>query len=319
MKQTIYEEIQRMTLLSKYDNSKTLSEQGSADINMDRLNKQQLSQATPTDEFVKKFYNDGASGAGTNEKEMRDGIATIKSAAQFWEKDKLVKTASGMDIAGVINDEFGSNNTWSLQVIVNHLKTIGINSTFNKDSEGNYVEGSFKISTTPAVAATDPWTKFPCVTGNKNAVKGTLPDGSIAYTMNKVTYYNNGRKRLADGTMGNYTCNDPEFKKQVQGKTKVAKPVEIPAELKDSEGIKKFQDWLDVNAAGWATGYKEGIINKGQNGGGYGNFGPRTQKGWATYKDTYLKSASSANPYADYKTAETNDKVEGDDTGTPQQ
>ena len=28
MKQTIYEEIQRMTLLSRYDNSKTLSEQG---------------------------------------------------------------------------------------------------------------------------------------------------------------------------------------------------------------------------------------------------------------------------------------------------
>ncbi len=68
-------------------------------------------------------------------------------------------------------------------------------------------------------------------------------------------------------------------------------PVKPPPELKD---VKVFQDWLDVNAKGWATGYKDGIINKGQNGRGYGNFGPRTQKAWATYKDQYLKGDTAA-------------------------
>jgi hypothetical protein len=64
--------------------------------------------------------------------------------------------------------------------------------------------------------------------------------------------------------------------------------VVIPTQLKDANGVRAFQDWLDVNAKGWATGYKDGIINKGQNGSGYGKFGPRTQKAWNTYGKKYL-------------------------------
>jgi hypothetical protein len=79
--------------------------------------------------------------------------------------------------------------------------------------------------------------------------------------------------------------------KNTKQKAAPAKPVATPPELKD---IKAFQDWLDTKAKGWATGYKDGIINKGQNGGGYGKFGPRTQKAWATYKDQFLKDGDTA-------------------------
>ena len=89
--------------------------------------------------------------------------------------------------------------------------------------------------------------------------------------------------------------------KNTKQKAAPAKPVATPPELTD---IKAFQDWLDTNAKGWATGYKDGIINKGQNGGGYGKFGPRTQKAWATYKDQFLKGAT---------TAQTPPEVEGED------
>jgi hypothetical protein len=128
-----------------------------------------------------------------------------------------------------------------------------------------------------------------------------MSNGSVTYTINGVVYYDNGRKKLADGTMGNYTCNDPEFKTKVK---KVAKPVQIPNDLKDAEGVKKFQQWLDDNhgddkeggqGKGWASGYKDGKIDQGKNGGGYGIFGPRTQKAWnnPTYKDAYLKSLTT--------------------------
>lgn len=140
--------------------------------------------------------------------------------------------------------------------------------------------------TTIPAAPTDPWVNFPCVTGNKNAVKGKLTNGSIGYTMNKVTYYSNGRKRLSDGTMANFTCNDAEFKSVV---------VPIPKELKDADGIKKFQDWLDVNVPGWATGYQGGILNKGN---GYGRFGKRTQTAWKSYSSFYIKSLAAPAPVA---------------------
>jgi peptidoglycan hydrolase-like protein with peptidoglycan-binding domain len=47
-------------------------------------------------------------------------------------------------------------------------------------------------------------------------VETKLSDGDTSYTISGVTYYNNGRKQMADGTMVNYTCNDPEFKAKVQ-------------------------------------------------------------------------------------------------------
>lgn len=75
---------------------------------------------------------------------------------------------------------------------------------------------------------------------------------------------------------------------QTQTKTKTATP--IPTELKDIEGVKKFQDWLDTNKANWATGYPNGILNKA---GGYGKFGPRTSKAWASYGQEYLKGGTT--------------------------
>lgn len=70
----------------------------------------------------------------------------------------------------------------------------------------------------------------------------------------------------------------------------------VPPELKNLEnGIKKFQDWLDDNLPNWATGYKDGKINKGQNGGGYGTYGPRTEKAWKTedIADKFMKFVST--------------------------
>lgn len=102
---------------------------------------------------------------------------------------------------------------------------------------------------------------------------------------------------------------------------------QTPTELKDVNGVKAFQDWLDVNKAGWATGYANNILNK--TGSGYGRMGPRTTKAWASYKDEYLKGGQTQNnnPYSDYTAVEdsgntTKQGVEGDNDTTqpaPQQ
>jgi hypothetical protein len=96
-----------------------------------------------------------------------------------------------------------------------------------------------------------------------------------------------------------------QLQKQNQPNTTTKKapstpPCSLPPELKDAEGVKSFQDWLDTNKAGWATGYKEGILKQGTNGGGYGKFGPRTCKAWK-YKNEYLnKSTEVKTGYEEY-------------------
>jgi hypothetical protein len=53
---------------------------------------------------------------------------------------------------------------------------------------------------------------FPCVSNHPKAKVVKLNDGTSSYEINGVYYYGNGRKKLANGTMANYTCNDAEFK-----------------------------------------------------------------------------------------------------------
>jgi hypothetical protein len=72
--------------------------------------------------------------------------------------------------------------------------------------------------------------------------------------------------------------------------TGAASTSSIPSELKD---VKAFQDWLDKTHPGWHDKYNTlgGIVSKG-----YGKFGPRTTKAWATYKDEYLKKTPTVTP-----------------------
>jgi hypothetical protein len=76
--------------------------------------------------------------------------------------------------------------------------------------------------------------------------------------------------------------------------TTAKKPVviSIPSELKDIEGVKKFQDWLDKNHSGWHDKYK--VLNSSVPK-GYGKFGPRTNKWWKLQRVNYLNSSPTTN------------------------
>ena len=176
--------------------------------------------------------------------------------------------------------KYDSSKTLSEQLLSRPIpNNQGQYSQFNSNNITQTAPKSSPATTTPV---NDWGNKYPCVTNNKTSKTGVTTDNMIYYWSNGVYYKSDGTKNI-QGT-GNawvkFTCNDPEFK---------TNPIATPPELKN---IKEFQDWLDVNAKGWAKGYTDGIINKGKNGGGYGKFGPRTQKAWKNpkYKDGYLKS-----------------------------
>jgi hypothetical protein len=71
----------------------------------------------------------------------------------------------------------------------------------------------------------------------------------------------------------------------------------IPTELKDVDGVKKFQTWLDSKHGGWHTKY--GTLNDNTLK-GWGKYGPNTTKAWSQYKDEYLNgSTATPNPSAE--------------------
>lgn len=229
MDKLISEEIQRMKLLSKYDNSTTLSEQeGSAELNMNRLNQQQLAQASNTSNSTKT------------------DISQPKQSPSLW-----------MEVLSTYASYYKITTIAGLPAI--HLQFDGENDEviFTRKRYFTYPKGFTKRE-----------------------------------PIQKGTWYI-GRGDFGDRTL--HRVPDPEVAPQTKEKKKnqSTKKVYTPsAQLRTPDEVKKFQDWLDTNAKGWATGYKDGIINKGQNGGGYGKFGPRTSKAWTTYGQQYLSSTS---------------------------
>lgn len=83
---------------------------------------------------------------------------------------------------------------------------------------------------------------------------------------------------MADGLAKGVEKTKETLQKAVKDKT--TKTPAAPAGL----DVKNFQDWLDKNKPGWATGYPNGLLNKA---GGYGRFGPRTSAAWAKYEKEY--------------------------------
>jgi hypothetical protein len=173
------------------------------------------------------------------------------------------------------------------------------------------------------------WTNnYPCLLNSKlgkpvkttsdNQVVINYNNGDNLYFWEKrcIYIYKNGEKY-----MGKWSCKDGKIyiiyddgtvfdgDKIVSAKDVTKQPLkpesnssqtptpnssQIPGELENVEGVKDFQDWLDDNVSNWATGYKGGkirggVANPGFKSGGYGRFGPRTQKAWSVHKDTYLK------------------------------
>ena len=115
------------------------------------------------------------------------------------------------------------------------------------------------------------------------------------------TNYNGPCDSIWDGYIKNYVKEDMWVKKfgvqvppKVAGKNNAPKgsapgtakqKSTIPQELKDVNGVKAFQDWLDTKAPGWLKKY--GTINKDPKK-GYGKFGPSTSAAWEKYKGTYF-------------------------------
>ena len=250
MKNIINEELGRMKNLFGYKRGMVISEQAAT---LPAAPVQPATQAPNSFEIAKtianKLNNAVKYPGETEEKDFVDAIMMIKTPQELRVVNNILKgIGKKMDIATVINDEFGINDVQYVKSIGDHLKSIGVSVDSNlgpgKDNRDYF--GGFKI-TYPSAPVKTPVTTAPVTPATpKNGVVAPVKTPAVV--------------------------------------------VPIPKELKDADGIKKFQDWLDVNVPGWATGYQGGILNKGN---GYGRFGKRTQTAWKSYLSFYIKSLAA--------------------------
>ena len=129
--------------------------------------------------------------------------------------------ADSNSIVKILNKELGFRDVKNANQIKNALAKIGKNISFGISGDNSVESDSVKIvSTVPAnsplnldpMAREKAWqTTLSCVTKQPGAKAYKLKDGTTAYNVGGIFYYNGGRKKLADGTMADYSCKT-EFK-----------------------------------------------------------------------------------------------------------
>ena len=121
----------------------------------------------------------------------------------------------------------------------------------------------------PGLKRDDNWqTTYSCVpTQGFKPIK--LSDGSTAYNIKGVIYYNNGRKKLVNGTITNYTCAT-EFKSGVSTGDKAKKQQQYKQQIitKTSDITKQIQKLLGLPETGVMDSGLLQKINDKLNGGG---------------------------------------------------
>lgn len=163
-----------------------------------------------------------SSDAGTVMRELdktnSDESKIVNIVKNYKDKDSFknfldqYKTIASMDFAlDVARAIQPYNDPTEWKDLVNHLKTLGITATWitrDTRSGGSYI--NLAGLTTPAAPATntdEAWkTTYSCVTTQPGAKAVKTNNAGTAYLVGQIYYYSNGRKKLADGTMANYTC-----------------------------------------------------------------------------------------------------------------
>jgi hypothetical protein len=158
-KENIFEELNKMRNLMNAKSGTVISEQ--------------------VENPIAKTLYYSVAGPGTNPGKFRDAIFQLKNAQEFSSiNSELQKFRnSRLDIAGWINDDFDNTNLDDVKKISDHLKSIGVNNSYEiYPGRGGFKQGTFKILTTPPAQAGG---RTPEAINNINANFCSVKDGKI--------------------------------------------------------------------------------------------------------------------------------------------
>jgi hypothetical protein len=168
-------------------------------------------------ESVKKEMAKGAL-VNTDEQKVVDVLKKYtKDKTTFQNFLNQYKTITGTELTDLLPNHFQSaTDKVEITDLNSALSKIGLKFEVGVSPDRSRYVASFKGLNTPA--STDPMTReqlwkttFICATQQPGAKAYRLKDGTTAYNVGGIFYYNNGRKKLADGTVANYSCST-EFK-----------------------------------------------------------------------------------------------------------
>ena len=151
----------------------------------------------------------------SDETKIVNTLKNYKDKASFKNFVDQYKTISGKDFGtDIMRAITPVNDKTEWNDLKTHLSSLGVALTHQvRDPRKGGSYAIFGGLTAPATNTDDAWkTTYSCVTTQPGVKQSKMKNGSTVYVLGQVVYYANGRKKLADGTMGSYSCST-EFRR----------------------------------------------------------------------------------------------------------
>ena len=156
-------------------------------------------------------------GLGTDEKAIKDALSQVKTIPDFCAVNRTYsENHPGYTLLSDLDGDIDNDSEWNEYVYMPLLNA--------------------KRNTDEIIKKGQLWAKYPCIPSNPQAKPANMPDGSTAYIIGGEVFYNNGRKKKADGTMVSYNCSTTP--------TPAPGPSEINWDSLTNEQIIGFQHWV---------------------------------------------------------------------------
>lgn len=155
------------------------------------------------------------SGLGTDEDAIKDALSQIQTLPDLCDViRRYSQNYPGSTLIGDLDGDIDSDSEWNEYVYLPLLaakrksEELGNKSGGGSGSGGGWFGGIFdamkqKIN---KITSDKEWYKYPCIPTNPQAKPSQMSNGSTVFIIGQEVFYNNGRKKKADGTMGNYVC-----------------------------------------------------------------------------------------------------------------
>jgi hypothetical protein len=241
-----------------------------------------VNNAQSVDQQIANEINNGAEGAGTNEKMILNAIKKIKDTAQFWRVDAILKTKGNKyNFAQIMNDEFSWEDSEDVRTIIAALNKLNVAATATFSANNTFTDNTFKITSAPVAAApaatvrTGWWDKYPgLVAFGKDTTKTKVIHYPVEASKDTgYIYYE------LTSNPGTYWSFSPDLKwKQFEGFENFAKP-KYTGTWRDNAGVLTIAASDGTNytpTTGWSEKKKSNINWVKQSGNfplKYGEFG----------------------------------------------
>ncbi len=160
---------------------------------------------------ISKQVRTAIDGWGTDEDAIKDALSQIVTIPDLCTVNKrYAENYPGSTLLGDLDGDIDSDSEWNEYVYQPLLSAKRKSEELGKKSGG--LSGTVSAAASSVqqsinkVTSDKLWYNYPCIPMNPNAKKGQMSNGSTVFTIGQEVFYNNGRKKKADGTMVNYVC-----------------------------------------------------------------------------------------------------------------